>query len=71
MTERLKTTIRLKKQESVELSKLAFELTKENIMNGKQKLYSESDLVHFAIEKIAGKIALDANGDLIYTEEKK
>lgn len=71
MTEKLKTTIRLKKQESIDLSNLAFSLTKQAIMNGKQKVYSESDLVHFAIEKVADKICLDENGDLIYEPEKE
>lgn len=64
MPENIKTTIRLKKQEAIELKSLAFELTKEAIMMGKQKIYTESDIAHFAIENLIDLIVLDDNGDL-------
>ncbi|EAA4514412.1 hypothetical protein ZH03_005070 [Salmonella enterica subsp. enterica] len=70
MSESLKTTIRLKKQESVELRDIAFSLTKKAIQKGKHKVYSESDLVHFAIEKTLKNIDLDDDGNLMYTKHK-
>lgn len=64
MSEALKTTVRLKKQEAVELRELAFSLTKKAIMKGKQKIYSESDLVHYMIENAIKNIDIDEEGNL-------
>lgn len=57
-------TIRLKKQEAIDLKELSFELTKMAIMNGHQKLYKESDIVHFLIENVAKQITVNKNGEL-------
>uniref|UniRef100_A0AAU8B337 Uncharacterized protein n=1 Tax=Dulem virus 57 TaxID=3145768 RepID=A0AAU8B337_9VIRU len=57
-------TIRLKKQEASELKDLSFELTKKAITAGHQKIYKESDIVHFLIENVANKVSIDKNGDL-------
>ena len=58
-------TIRLKKQEASELKDLSFELTKKAITAGHQKIYKESDIVHFLIENLAKRITVDSHGDLI------
>lgn len=57
-------TIRLKKQEASDLKDLSFELTKKAITAGHQKIYKESDIVHFLIENLAKKITVDNHGDL-------
>lgn len=57
-------TIRLKKQEASELKDLSFELTKKAITAGHQKIYKESDIVHFLIENLAKRITVDSHGDL-------
>ncbi|MBN6710266.1 hypothetical protein JFL47_11425 [Haemophilus haemoglobinophilus] len=59
-------TIRLKKQEAVELKNLSFELTKSSIMNGHQKLYKESDIVHFLIENASQYVTVGKNGELCF-----
>jgi len=51
-------TVRLKKQEAAELKDLSFELTKKAIGAGHQKIYKESDIVHFLIENLAQKVAV-------------
>ncbi len=71
MTQALKTTIRLKKQEAMELKDMAFTLTKKAIMQGKHKVFSESELVHFAIEKVMKNIGIDENGNLKITGEEE
>ncbi|PHM22162.1 hypothetical protein [Xenorhabdus ehlersii] len=65
----LKTTIRLKKSESIDLQEKAFLLTKKNIMSGRQKIYSEADLVHYAIEQMLSMITLDEHGYLILEKD--
>ncbi|MBD1226401.1 MULTISPECIES: hypothetical protein [Xenorhabdus] len=65
----LKTTIRLKKSEAIDLQEKAFHLTKKNIMSGRQKIYSEADLVHYAIEQMLTMIALDEHGHLILKKD--
>ncbi|QLB14719.1 hypothetical protein A6B39_04305 [Mannheimia granulomatis] len=57
-------TIRLKKQEASDLKDLSFELTKKAITAGHQKIYKESDIVHFLIENLAKAITVNSNGDL-------
>lgn len=69
MADNLKTTIRLKKGEASVLKDLAFELTKEAINLGKRKVYTEADIVHFAIEIMSKIIAVDENGDLAIQNE--
>ncbi|HAK4778423.1 TPA: hypothetical protein H2C15_004793 [Salmonella enterica] len=71
MSETIKATVRLKKQEAIALKDAAFTLTKRAINNGIQKVYSESDLVHFGIEKVLKYIDIDENGKLIFNEDKK
>jgi len=70
MAEATKTTIRLKKQEAVELKDAAFSLTKQAIMKGKQKIYTEADLAHFAIENLLKYIEIDDSGELILNTKK-
>lgn len=70
MAENIKSTIRLKKQEAAELKEAAFSLTKQAIMKGKQKIYTEADLAHFAIENLLKYIELDDSGDLILNAQK-
>ncbi|MCM7236044.1 hypothetical protein M8R50_01875 [Enterobacter bugandensis] len=70
MAEATKTTIRLKKQEAVELKDAAFSLTKQAIMKGKQKIYTEADLAHFAIENLLKYIDIDDSGNLILNIHK-
>ncbi|MDO9950824.1 hypothetical protein Q7404_10315 [Glaesserella parasuis] len=62
-------TIRLKKQEAAELKDLSFELTKSSIMNGHQKLYKESDIVHFLIENASKYVAVGKDGELYFRKE--
>lgn len=62
-------TIRLKKQEAIELKNLSFELTKSSIMNGNQKIYKESDIVHFLIENAAKFVGVDKQGNLLFKKE--
>ncbi|MGX2970461.1 hypothetical protein ACWIVY_09325 [Ursidibacter sp. B-7004-1] len=62
-------TIRLKKQEAAELKDLSFELTKSSIMNGHQKLYKESDIVHFLIENASKYVAVGKDGELCFKKE--
>ncbi|HHE3607754.1 hypothetical protein [Pasteurella multocida] len=57
-------TIRLKKQEAAELKEMSFELTKKAIMLGHQKIYKESDIVHFLIDKMSKKISINKDGNL-------
>ncbi|ECJ8613255.1 hypothetical protein FQB19_22170 [Salmonella enterica] len=71
MSETIKATIRLKKQEAIELKDRAYALTKKAIVNGKHIIYTESDLVHFSIEKTLKKIDLDDSGKLMLKDEKK
>ncbi|ELQ4283580.1 hypothetical protein R2X83_000551 [Salmonella enterica] len=71
MSETIKATIRLKKQEAIELKDRAYALTKKAIVNGKHIIYTESDLVHFSIEKTLKKIDLDESGKLVLSEENK
>lgn len=71
MSETIKATIRLKKQEAIELKDKAYALTKKAIVNGKHIIYTESDLVHFSIEKTLKKIDLDESGKLVLNEENK
>lgn len=61
-------TIRLKKNEATELKDLSFELTKKAITAGHQKIYKESDIVHFLIEKMAKKVTINKSGELIIDE---
>lgn len=70
MAENIKSTIRLKKQEAAELKEAAFSLTKQAIMKGKQKIYTEADLAHFAIENLLKYIELDDSGNLILNTQK-
>lgn len=70
MAEATKTTIRLKKQEAVELKDAAFSLTKQAIMKGKQKIYTEADLAHFAIENLLKYIDIDDSGNLTLNIQK-
>lgn len=60
----LNKTIKLKKSEATELKEISFSLTKQAINSGHQKIYKESDIVHFLIEKMAHKISLNQNGEL-------
>lgn len=71
MSESIKATIRLKKQEAVELKDKAYALTRKAIMNGKHIVYTESDLVHFAIENTLKNIDLNDSGQLIIKQELK
>lgn len=71
MSEPLKATIRLKKQEAIDLKEMAFNLTKKAIMNGKQKIHSESDIVHLAIEYAIKNIDIDDKGELVIDVENK
>lgn len=70
MDENIKSTIRLKKQEATALKDAAFSLTKQAIMKGKQKIYTEADLTHFAIENLLKYIELDESGNLILNTQK-
>ncbi|EBP0014059.1 hypothetical protein HX37_25825 [Salmonella enterica] len=71
MAENIKSTIRLKKTEATALKEAAFFLTKQAIMKGKQKIYTEADLVHFAIEKLLKYIELDDSGNLKLRQKKE
>lgn len=62
-------TIRLKKHEAVELKELSFELTKSSIMSGHQKLYKESDIVHFLIENASRYVTVNKNGELSFSKK--
>lgn len=55
-------TIRLKKQEAIDLREISFELTKKAIMAGHQKLYKESDIVHYLIENLAQCVKVNEKG---------
>ncbi|HHF0149332.1 hypothetical protein [Haemophilus influenzae] len=55
-------TIRLKKQEAIDLKDISFELTKKAIMAGHQKLYKESDIVHYLIENLAQCVKVNEKG---------
>lgn len=57
-------TIRLKKQEAIDLKEISFELTKKAIMAGHQKLYKESDIVHYLIENLAQCVKVNEKGAL-------
>ncbi|MDE8035788.1 hypothetical protein OQ257_11560 [Actinobacillus equuli subsp. equuli] len=61
-------TIRLKKHEAIELKELSFELTKASILNGHQKIYKESDIVHFLIEQGSKRITINKDGELVFKE---
>ena len=63
-------TIRLKKQEAIDLKDISFELTKKAIMAGHQKLYKESDIVHYLIENLAQCIKVNEKGLLALDDEK-
>ncbi|TYG33315.1 hypothetical protein FW755_12485 [Lonepinella koalarum] len=63
-------TIRLKKQEAIDLKDISFELTKKAIMAGHQKLYKESDIVHYLIENLAKCIQVNQNGSLSLDYDK-
>ena len=62
-------TVRLKKQEASDLKDLSFELTKKAITAGHQKLYRESDIVHFLIENISQSITIDKEGNLCLNKD--
>lgn len=64
-------TIRLKKQEASDLKDLSFELTKKAITAGHQKIYKESDIVHFLIENLAQKVTINSKGDLVVNINSK
>ncbi|MGX2949147.1 hypothetical protein [Frederiksenia canicola] len=57
-------TIRLKKQEAIDLKEISFNLTKKAIMAGHQKLYKESDIVHYLIENLAQCVKVNEKGAL-------
>ncbi|WP_118809148.1 hypothetical protein [Haemophilus haemolyticus] len=57
-------TVKLKKKEASDLKELSFELTKKAITAGHQKIYKESDIVHFLIENLAQNVTINKNGDL-------
>lgn len=63
-------TIRLKKQEAIDLKDISFELTKKAIMAGHQKIYKESDIVHYLIENFAQCVKIDQKGMLSLDYEK-
>ena len=63
-------TIRLKKQEAIDLKDISFELTKKAIMAGHQKLYKESDVVHYLIENLASCVKMNEKGLLSLDYEK-
>lgn len=63
-------TIRLKKQEAIDLKEISFELTKKAIMAGHQKLYKESDIVHYLIENFAQCVKVNQSGLLSLDYEK-
>lgn len=63
-------TIRLKKQEAIDLKDISFELTKKAIMAGHQKLYKESDVVHYLIENLASCVKVNEKGLLNLDYEK-
>ncbi|MIE73125.1 hypothetical protein EL06_28160 [Salmonella enterica subsp. diarizonae] len=71
MSEAIKATVRLKKQEAIELKDKAYALTRRAIMNGKHVVYTESDIVHFAISSTIKNIDLDENGHLAIKQENK
>lgn len=54
-------TIRLKKQEAIDLKEQSFILTKKAIMSGHQKLYKESDVVHYLLENMAKYVIVNEN----------
>lgn len=62
-------TVRLKKQEASDLKDLSFELTKKAITAGHQKIYRESDIVHFLIENISKSITIDKEGNLCLNKD--
>lgn len=64
MTEKLVTTIRLKKTESSDLRELSWTLTKQQIAAGRMRMITEADIVHMLIEQHAKDVALDADGNL-------
>lgn len=63
-------TIRLKKQEAIDLKEISFELTKKAIMAGHQKIYKESDVVHYLIENLAQCVQINQKGLLGLDYEK-
>lgn len=63
-------TIRLKKQEAIELKEISFELTKKAIMAGHQKLYKESDIVHYLIENLSRCVKVNEKGSLSLDYDK-
>ena len=63
-------TIRLKKQEAIDLKDISFELTKKAIMAGHQKLYKESDVVHYLIENLTSCVKVNEKGLLSLDYEK-
>ncbi|ECK9011641.1 hypothetical protein AID11_12345 [Salmonella enterica subsp. enterica] len=71
MSEAIKATIRLKKQEAIALKDKAYALTKKAIMNGIHTVHTESDIVHFAIENTLKNIDVDESGKLTINQEEK
>lgn len=63
-------TIRLKKQEAIDLKDISFDLTKKAIMAGHQKIYKESDIVHYLIENLAKCVKVNSKGTLSLDYEK-
>lgn len=63
-------TIRLKKQDAIELKEISFELTKKAILAGHQKMYKESDIVHYLIENLSQCVKVDEEGFLSLDYEK-
>nr|WP_283776913.1 hypothetical protein [Histophilus somni] len=46
------------------MKEISFELTKKAIMAGHQKLYKESDIVHYLIENLAQCVKVNEKGSL-------
>ncbi|WP_370618249.1 hypothetical protein [Citrobacter meridianamericanus] len=71
MSESIKATVRLKKQEAIELKDKAYALTRKAIMSGKHIVHTESDIVHFAIENTLKNIDINEDGQLVLKPDNK
>lgn len=71
MENKLIKTVRLNDNESLLLKNVSLDFSKRNVLNGVHKLYKESDLIHFMIEHLTGRLDIDSNGDLIFIEDNR
>lgn len=70
MSDTLKKTVRLKKEESILLQEKVFSLTKKSIHQGYKTFYRESDIIHYIISQTLEKVDIDNKGKLSINEKK-